>query len=115
MPTRFLSDAEIKRLEGFPEGIDRRDLTRHFSLASDDLRFVRGQNGAPGQLGIALQLCSLRWLGFVPDDLTAAPAEAVAALAAALDVPARAIFGCSGPFGGELHRGRSMVMRVQQR
>lgn len=61
-------------------------------LGADDLRFVRQQNGAPGRLGIALQLCSLRWLGFVPDDLTAAPPEAIGAVAEALDVPARAIF-----------------------
>jgi hypothetical protein len=74
MPTRFLSDAEIERLESFPETIDRRDLARHFQLDSDDLRFVRQQNGAPGRLGIALQLCTLRWLGFVPDELSAAPA-----------------------------------------
>jgi hypothetical protein len=92
MPTRFLSDAEIERLERFPETIDRRDLARHFELDSDDLRFVRQQNGEPGRLGIALQLCSLRWLGFVPDELSAAPPEAIAMVAESLDVAARAIF-----------------------
>jgi Domain of unknown function (DUF4158) len=66
MPTRFLSDAEIERLEAFPESIDRGDLARFFRLDGEDLRFVRQQNGAAGRLGIALQLCSLRWLGFVP-------------------------------------------------
>jgi hypothetical protein len=95
MPTRFLSDAEIERLEGFPETIDRRDLARHFQLDSDDLRFVRQQNGAPGRLGIALQLCSLRWLGFVPDELSAAPREAITAVAETLDVSARAVFDYS--------------------
>jgi hypothetical protein len=25
--------------------------------------------GSEGQLGIAVQLCALRWLGFVPEDL----------------------------------------------
>jgi TnpA family transposase len=53
---------------------------------------VRQQNGAPGRLGIALQLCSLRWLGFVPDELSAAPPEAISTVAESLDVPARAIF-----------------------
>lgn len=95
MPTRFLSDAEIERLEGWPEAIDQEDLARYFALDGEDLVFVRGQHGAAGQLGIALQLCALRWLGFVPDDLTAAPAEAIGALADALDVPARAVFDYS--------------------
>jgi hypothetical protein len=84
MPTRFLSAAEIERLERFPEAVDERSLARYFALDAEDLRFVRRQHSPAGQLGIALQLCSLRWLGFVPDDLTAAPAEAIAALSAVL-------------------------------
>ena len=46
-----------------------------------DLAFVRQQHSAAGQLGIALQLCALRWLGFVPEDLAAAPTDAITALA----------------------------------
>jgi len=65
MPTRFLSDAEIERLESFPEAVDERSLARYCALDADDLRFVRRQHSPAGQLGIALQLCSLRWLGFV--------------------------------------------------
>ena len=95
MPTRFLSDAEIERLEGFPEAIDERDLARYFRLDAEDLAFVRRQHGPAGQLGIALQLCALRWLGFIPEDLAAAPPEAIAALADVLDVPPRAIFDYS--------------------
>jgi Domain of unknown function (DUF4158) len=95
MPTRFFSDAEIERLESFPEAIDERDLARYFRLDAEDLAFVRRQHSPAGQLGIALQLCSLRWLGFVPEDLPAVPMEAIAALALVLDVPARAIFDYS--------------------
>jgi hypothetical protein len=95
MPTRFLSDAEIARLESFPESIDDRDLARYFQLDGEDLGFVRRQHSAAGQLGIALQLCSLCWLGFIPDDLPSAPAEAIAALASVLDASPRAIFDYS--------------------
>ena len=95
MPTRFLSDAEVERLEGFPEAIDERDLARYFHLDGADLAFVRRQHSAAGQLGVALQLCALRWLGFIPEDLTAAPPQAITALAAVLDVPPRAIFDYS--------------------
>ena len=92
MPTRFLSDAEIERLEGWPDAIDQPDLARYFDLDGDDLGFVRRQHSPAAQLGVALQLCALRWLGFVPDDLTGAPPDAVAALAGVLDVPPRVIF-----------------------
>lgn len=91
-PGRFLSDAEIKRLEGWPDGIERRDLLRYFDLDGEDLGFVRTQRGAPNQLGIALQLGALRWLGFIPEDLQEAPADALDALAGALDVQPRVIF-----------------------
>ena len=77
MPTQFLSRSEIERLESFPEEIDRDELAEHFRLAGEDLEFVRSQYGPEGQLGIAVQLCTLRWLGFIPEDLTAAPAAAV--------------------------------------
>jgi hypothetical protein len=91
-PGRFLSDAEIERLEGWPEAIERRDVVRYFALDGEDLAFVRGQRGAANQIGIALQLCSLRWLGFIPEDLAGAPEEALAMLGGALDVTPRVIF-----------------------
>lgn len=89
---RFLSDAEIERLEGWPETIGPADLVRYFRLDDDDLLFVREQHSPAGQLGVALQLCALRWLGFVPSDLTAAPPDVLVALGGALDVSSRAIF-----------------------
>ena len=38
-------------------------------------------------LGAAVQLCTLPWLGFVPDDVTTAPAAAVARLSERLGIP----------------------------
>ena len=38
-------------------------------------------------LGAAVQLCTLPWLGFVPDDVPAAPAAAVARLSERLGIP----------------------------
>jgi hypothetical protein len=87
VPTRFVSDTEIERLGKFPEAIDDRDLARFFRLDGEDLGFVGRQHSAAGQLGMALELCSLRWLGLIPDDLRGAPPEALQALAATLDVP----------------------------
>ncbi|MGB0093400.1 MAG: DUF4158 domain-containing protein, partial [Solirubrobacteraceae bacterium] len=92
MPTRFLSDAEIERLEGWPDAIERRDVVRLFAPAGDDLAFVREQRGAANQLAVALQLGALRGLGFVPEDLAAAPPDALMSLTETLDVSPRAIF-----------------------
>jgi hypothetical protein len=42
-------------------------------------------------LGVAVQLCTLPWLGFVPDDVTSAPPEAVARVAGHLRIPAETL------------------------
>ena len=44
-------------------------------------------------LGLAVQLCTLPWLGFVPDDVGAAPPVAVARLASRLGIPAGELAG----------------------
>ena len=45
------------------------------------------RSSAPhNRLGYALQLCALRFMGFVPDDLSSAPPEAVAFVAQQLAV-----------------------------
>jgi Domain of unknown function (DUF4158) len=38
-------------------------------------------------LGAAVQLCTLPWLGYVPDDVAAAPAAVAARLSEGLGVP----------------------------
>ena len=60
-----------------------------------NLDFVCRQHRPAGLLGIALQLCALRWLGFIPDDLPSAPKDSIAALAAILDAEPRVIFDSS--------------------
>jgi hypothetical protein len=42
--------------------------------------------GPPDRLGLAVTLCTLPWLGFVPDDVASAPPAAVARLAEQLGV-----------------------------
>lgn len=65
-------DEELERLRGFPE-IGRDELVRFFTLTSSDLVFVDpGRGRGPGErLGLAVALCTLPWLGFVPDVVTA--------------------------------------------
>ena len=44
-------------------------------------------------MGAAVQLCTLPWLGFVPDDVAAAPAAAVTRLSERLGIPVGALRG----------------------
>jgi hypothetical protein len=71
---------------GFPE-IGRGDLIRYFTLAPADEAFVGKVRGRSNVLGAAVQLCTLPWLGFVPDEVAAAPAAGVARLAGRLGIP----------------------------
>jgi len=85
--TRVFADEELARLREFPE-IGREELIRFFTLSPADLAFVdpgRGR-GPADRLGIAVALCTLPWLGFVPDRVVTAPPVAVARLAEQLRV-----------------------------
>ena len=87
MATRDVFSAEeLAQLRGFPE-IGRSDLIRYFTLAPADEAFVRKFRGRSNVLGAAVQLCTLPWLGFVPDEVAAAPAAASARLAGRLAIP----------------------------
>lgn len=87
MATQVFADEELARLRRFPE-IGREELFRFFTLAPADAAFVdpgRGR-GPADRLGLSVALCTLPWLGFVPDDVAAAPPVAVARLADQLAV-----------------------------
>jgi len=77
MPIDFLTPAERDRLNRFPDPIPDEDLRVFFTLSDTDTQEVRKQRGAHNQLGFALQLCALRYLGFSPDDLGMTPWPAV--------------------------------------
>jgi len=84
---QVFADEELARLREFPE-VNRDNLVRFFTLTSTDLAFVdpgRGR-GPAERLGLSLTLCTLPWLGFVPDDVRAAPPVAAARLAAQLQI-----------------------------
>ena len=89
MATRDVFSAdELAQLRGFPE-IGRAELIRFFMLTPGDEEFVRRFRDKRNVLGAAVQLCTLPWLGFVPDDVPAAPGR------------------CGGPAVGEAgHPGR---------
>ena len=87
MVAPVFTDEDLKALRRFPE-IGREELFRFFTLPPADVAFIdpgRGR-GPADRLGLAVALCTLPWLGFVPDDLASAPRAAVVRLAGQLQV-----------------------------
>jgi Domain of unknown function (DUF4158) len=91
VPVRLFTDAERDRLNRFPPDIPPGDLLAWFTLSDDALELIGDRRGEHNRLGFGLQLTTLPYLGFVPDDLTSAPARVVAYLALQLGVPAEAL------------------------
>jgi Domain of unknown function (DUF4158) len=86
------SEQEMGRLRGFPE-ITRAELIRYFTLTNAEEEFLRKFLGQRNVLGASVQLCTLPWLGFVPDEVSAAPDAAVNRLADRLGIPAAELRG----------------------
>ena len=64
MPRRSsLSAAECDSLRAFPETQD--ELIRHYTFSEADLSIIRQRRGNHNRLGFAVQLCYLRYPGFV--------------------------------------------------
>jgi TnpA family transposase len=95
MPGSFLTDAERERLRRFPDEVSPEDLIAYFALTDRDRGLVQKQRRDHNRLGVAMQLCALRYLGFVPARLRAASPAAVEHLARQLDVDSR----CLGRYG----------------
>jgi len=82
----FLTESERERLNNFPRAISPEDLHIFFTLSPTDKAEVRKQYGSHNKLGFSLQLCALRYLGFLPDDLLTASQPMVAYLAQQLAI-----------------------------
>lgn len=92
MVATVFTDEELESLRRFPE-IGRDELARFFTLAPSDVAVIdpgRGR-GPADRLGLAVAVCSLPWLGFVPDDVASAPRAGVSRLAEQLQVDSESI------------------------
>jgi hypothetical protein len=86
MPGTFLTPKERERLACFPDDIPHWDLITYFTLTAQDYTFLKTCRNDPHRLGVALQLGSVRYLGFCPMQLHTAPLSAVAFLAEQLHI-----------------------------
>jgi TnpA family transposase len=81
----YPSEAERRRLERFPDGVAVEDLRSCFALSDADRELVFAQRGAANRVGLAVSLCALRFLGFVPEDIASIPDEPLAFVAGQVD------------------------------
>lgn len=86
MPVSFLSEAERLRFNTFPFDLDNDDLIAFFTLSESDLRQIPVQSTPSNQLGFALQLLLLRFLGFHLLDLKSLPEKVITFVATQLAV-----------------------------
>ena len=76
MPVSFLSETERVRFSSFPADLSDDDLIAYFTLSDSDLKQIPTTSTPPNQIGFALQLLLLRFLGFYLPELKSLP-EAV--------------------------------------
>jgi TnpA family transposase len=81
----YPSEAERRRLERFPDLIAVEDLRACFVLSDADRELVFAQRGAANRLDLAVALCAVRFVGFVPDEIASIPDEALAFVAGQVD------------------------------
>ena len=109
MPIGFLTEAERERLNRFPDEIPYDDLSAYFTLSDRDIQAIQRQRGDHNRLGFALQLGTLRYLGFVPDDLSTAPLAAVHFIAGQLELAPAAM----QQYGRRIHTRTEHLLQVQ--
>jgi len=81
---RLLTPAERAGLLAFPAAEE--DLVRHFSLSEADLSVIGQRRGAHNRLGLAVQLCVLRYPGFVLPADAQPPSAMLAFIGRQLDI-----------------------------
>jgi hypothetical protein len=66
MPATFLTTAERDQYIQIPY-LDETDLRQGFYLTKPDIIFIRSFHGSTNRLAIGIQLCLMRYFGFLDD------------------------------------------------
>lgn len=69
-----------------PEELDLEDISKYFVLSQSDLAEILECRGAINKLGFSIQLCSLRWFGYLLPDLRNVPPTIVERLMQQLEI-----------------------------
>jgi TnpA family transposase len=110
MPRRVLTTAERTGLEGFPKEIPHTDVVTFFTLSARDLAQIPARSSQTNQIGFAVQLCALRYLGFCPDVLTGIPQPALDYVARQLVADPAAL----GSYGTREHTRTDHLQKIME-
>ncbi len=58
-----LSPEERLLFTTIPDDLSIEEMTKYYALSQEDIQFVQQHRGAVNRLGVALQLCTLRYPG----------------------------------------------------
>jgi TnpA family transposase len=86
MPTQLFTATDRARADRFPDTIAHEDVVDFFTLSEADQALMPVHAAPSHRLGFALELCALRFMGFVPEDVASAPPEAVVFVARQLGI-----------------------------
>lgn len=81
MPRQFLTKAEREQLSSFPSSPTEEDIITFFAFSSQEITLIFKRSGELNRLVFAIELGALRYLGFIPDDLSKTPSVIVKYLA----------------------------------
>lgn len=95
MPKRFLTKIDRDNLNNFPKEISYDDMVKYFTINHFDMKQIPIQSSSYNKLGFAIQLCSLRYMGFIPKDLTSLPKHVLHYLSQQLNIDPN----CVGDYG----------------
>ncbi|MFM8927401.1 MAG: Tn3 family transposase, partial [Rhodoluna sp.] len=91
MPSTSSTALNQHALTQFPAVVPPADLIRYFQLSGRDLQQLDSLRGDYNRLGFALQLGTLRYLGFIPDYLSSIPQSVIDFVAHQLAIDSSAI------------------------
>ena len=77
MPARFLTKEQRVSYDGYTHDPSIEELGSKFFLDDLDKRFIKQRRGEKNRIGLAVQLCTARYLGYFLTDLRSAPDEVV--------------------------------------
>jgi hypothetical protein len=93
VPVGFLTDEQRQRYGRFHGEVNSEDISRYFHMDDSDRNLIALHRGNHNRLGFAVQLCTVRYLGAFPEDLTETPATVVSILGRQLDIEDTTCFG----------------------